>query len=630
MKEYELYKGYIPTLNKKSQMSFKGKKPDELLDLESARRLKEYAGILNDNTVLIDLDNQTQSDILYKMIVDLNLNCKIIKTTHGKHFLFHSNVPFVNKTNCKLAIGLKADIKGGGRASYEVLKFDNKEREILYDNPPYQEVPKYLYPIKTSVDIYGLCEGEGRNNALFSYILPLQQNGFTVEECRETIRLINKYVIKDPLSDREIDVILRDGAFELPTFFTSKGQFLFDRFANYLKESENVVKINNRMFIYDNGIYKLGDNNIERAMIKHIPTLNRAKRLEVLSYLDLVVPTVNPDKYTNLIAFNNGVLDVVTMEFHDFSPEYIVTNKIPHNFNPNAKSELLEKTISKLACHDEATENLLYEAVGYNFFRKNELRKSFFLLGSKRNGKSTYLDMIQTLLGEENVSNLDLAEIGDRFRTAELTDKLANIGDDISDDWISNTSVFKKVVSGDVITVEKKGKDPYKLHSYAKFFFSANAIPRLGKGRDSQAVLDRLVVISFDATFSKDDPDFDPFIKYKLRDEEVMEALIVKGIEGLRRILTDNAFTVTEKGKVLISDYEHLNNPITTFLEELEDTRLLHQPIKDVYRLYTLFCSENSYQALSALEFQRQVKEIKNVNIRTIEFNGKRTKVYDY
>ena len=80
----------------------------------------------------------------------------------------------------------------------------------------------------------------------------------------------------------------------------------------------------------------------------------------------------------------------------------------------------------------------------------------------------------------------------------------------------------------------------------------------------------------------------------------------------------------------MITEYEHLNNPITTFLEELEETQWLHQPIKDVYRLYTLFCADNSYQALSALEFQRQMKEYNKVKIRTVEFNGKKTKVYDF
>ena len=71
------------------------------------------------------------------------------------------------------------------------------------------------------------------------------------------------------------------------------------------------------------------------------------------------------------------------------------------------------------------------------------------------------------------------------------------------DEWISNTATFKKVVSGDVITVEKKGKDPFKLRSYAKFFFSANSLPRLGRGKDSSAVMDRLVIIPFDAKFTK-------------------------------------------------------------------------------------------------------------------------------
>jgi putative DNA primase/helicase len=125
--------------------------------------------------------------------------------------------------------------------------------------------------------------------------------------------------------------------------------------------------------------------------------------------------------------------------------------------------------------------------------------------------------MVGNLLGEDNTANLDLCEIGDKFLTAELTGKLANIGDDINDEWISNTAVFKKVVSGDTVTAQKKSKDPFKLRSYAKFFFSANSLPRIGRGKDSSAVLDRLVIIPFYATFSKKDADYDPFIKYKLR-----------------------------------------------------------------------------------------------------------------
>ena len=565
-----LYKGYVSTSGKKSTMPFKDKTANELLSLEEAQKFSEYAGILADDTVLIDIDDTEQSKIMMNVVESLGLKCKVLATTRGAHFLFKTAHPMQNRTHCKLGIGLTADIKGGGRASYEVLKYNGVEREVLYDSGGYQTLPKYLYPVKTNMNVLDLAEGEGRNNALFSYILPLQQNDFNIEECRECIRVINEFVLADPLSEEELSGVIRDGAFSKPTFFNSKGTFLFDKFAKYLKQAENIIKINGKLHIYRNGIYESGDEQIEAAMIEHIPNLSRSKRQEVLAYLSLLVSKESGVADANLIAFKNGVLNLADGTFNDFSPEYIITNKIPHNYRPDAQSDLLDNVMSKLACHDESVLKLLYQSVGYCFYRRNELRKSFFLLGEKRNGKSTFLDMVDNMLGEENVANLDLCEIGHEFKTAELYGKLANIGDDINDEWVSNTAVFKKVVSGSVITVAKKGKDPFKLSSYAKFFFSANALPRLGRGKDSAAVLDRLVIIPFDAKFSKTDPDYDPFIKYKLRGEDVMEALIAKAVPALVEVIGNQEFEHCSKVDDNLAKFEKSNNPILEFYDELD------------------------------------------------------------
>ncbi len=627
----DLYKGYIPCSQKRAQMAFKDRDSSDLLTLEEAQKFNEYAGILADDTVLVDVDDGEQSKIMLKVVESLGLNCKVLATSRGMHFLFKTDKPMQNRTHCKLGIGLTADIKGGGRASYEVLKFNHKEREVLYDNPPYQNLPKYLNPIKTNVNVLDLAEGEGRNNALFSYILPLQQNEFSVEECRECIRVINEYVLKDPLSENELATVIRDGAFEKPqatTFFTAKGAFLFDKFAKYLKQAENIIKINGKLYIYRDGIYESGDEQIEAAMIEHIPSLSRSKRQEVLSYLTLLVTKESGIADANLIAFKNGVLNVATDEFTDFSPEYVITNKIPHNYNPNAKSDLLDGVMKKLACGDESVYQLLYQSIGYCFYRRNELRKSFFLLGEKRNGKSTFLDMVSTLLGEDNTANLDLCEIGDRFRTAELTGKLANIGDDINDEWVSNTAIFKKVVSGDTVTAERKGKDPFKLRSFAKFFFSANSLPRLGRGKDSSAVLDRLVIIPFDAKFSKTDPDYDPFIKYKLRGEDVMEALIAKAVPALRDVLIEQEFTTCERIVRNIEEFEISNNPILEFYEELDEADYMNEPVKSVYQRYNAFCLSNNLQAMSAIEFQKQMKRQFNLVVKNVETEGKKCRVY--
>ncbi|MBR5296821.1 MAG: hypothetical protein IKU29_03015 [Parabacteroides sp.] len=623
-----LYKGYVPTSGKKSTMPFKDKRSDELLTLSEAQKFNEYAGILADDTVLIDIDDSEQANILLKIIRSKSLKCKVLATTRGAHFLFKTDQSMMNRTHCKLAIGLTADIKGGGRASYEVLKFNGVERELLYDSGEYEVLPKYLQPIKTNVNVLSLCEGEGRNNALFSYILPLQQNDFSVEDCRECIGIINDFVLKDPLTEDELKVILRDGAFNKPTFFNSKGSFLFDKFAKFLLRADNIIKLNGKLYIYQNGIYEHGDDYIEAAMIEHIPNLNQSKRKEVLSYLNLLVTKESVVADANLIAFNNGVLNITNDSFTDFSPEYIITNKIPHNYNPDAESELLDRVMNKLSCEDENVYELLYQAIGYCFYRRNELRKSFFLLGEKRNGKSTFLDMVSTMLGEDNTSNLDLCEIGDRFRTAELTGKLANIGDDINDEWVSNTAIFKKVVSGDTVTAERKSKDPFKLRSFAKFFFSANALPRLGRGKDSRAVLDRLVIIPFDAKFSKQDDDYDPFIKYKLRGEDVMEALIANAIPALKNLLIEQEFVSCDRVKENLEEFEKSNNPILEFFEELDEIDYLNEPIKVIYQKYTTFCLSNNLQACSAIEFQKRMKHEFNLTIKTVENNGKKVRVY--
>lgn len=623
------YKAYIPTDGKKSLVQFKGVPDSDLLDLETARKFPEFAGVLADNAVLVDIDDEEQSQILLRIVQEKQLKCRAIKTSRGIHFLFYNNGELLsNFTHCKLAIGLTADIKGCGKTSYEVLKKDGVEREVIYDTGEYQAIPKWMKPVKTKMDLLNMVEGQGRNNALFSYILPLQQNDFSIDECKECIHIINEFILKDPLSETELNGILRDSAFQKPIFFNSRGNFMFDVFAKYLQRTHNIIRYNGRLYVYKDGYYQSGDECLEQTMVKEIPTLNQSKRKEVLAYLELIVPNVSASADAHLVAFKNGVLNVITGEMYDFSPEYIITNMIPHNYNINAKNELLDKTIKKLACGNEQVEKLLYQATGYCFYRRNELRKSFVLLGEKRNGKSTFLDMIGTLLGEENISNLDLSEIGDKFKTAELAGKLANIGDDINDEYIPNTAVFKKVVSGDKITVERKGKDPFVLSSYAKFFFSANAMPKLGKGKDSSAINDRLKIITFNAKFSKEDPDYDPYIKYKLREEDVMEALIVKAVEGLREVLAEQEFITTDEIEATMEEYERSNNPILLFIDSLEPNDYLNEPIMKVYSRYNGFCSANNFKPMSSIEFNKQMKRQLDLEVKDTRVDGTRVRIY--
>ena len=329
-------------------------------------------------------------------------------------------------------------------------------------------------------------------------------------------------------------------------------------------------------------------------------------------------------RHTN--PFKNGILNIFTGELTGFSPNLVITNRIPWDYRENAKCELVDKTISKLACGDRQIISLLEEMAGYCFFRRNELRKAFILTGDKGNGKSTYIAMLMTMLGEENTSALDLKELGDRFKTAEIFRKLANLGDDIGDEFIGDTAVFKKLVSGDRVTAEKKGQDPFAFSNYAKMIFSANTLPRV-KDRTG-AVIDRLLVIPFNAKFSKSDPDYRPFIKYELCQKDAIERLIALGVIGLRRVLENNAFTDSEQVRKELAEYNESNNPILLFFKELTEYDLCREPFAHWYGAYHEFCLANQLQSLSKIEFGKQLRrEFPNLKMTAKKIGGKTVKI---
>lgn len=624
------FKGYIRTKDKNAIDKYKN--TDNLKTLQEVQSLPEYAGILAPDAILVDIDDSKQSELLMNIVEHFQLNCRVYQTTRGRHFLFKNSKIDKCFTHCTLACGFTADIKSGFKNSYEVLKFNGEERFIEWDiekGQEYQEIPKWLFPIKTNAEFLKMKAGDGRNQELFNYILTLQSNDFSVEESRETIRIINKFVLPEPLSDDELEVILRDDAFQKPVFY--KGTtFLFDRFATYMKNNHHIIRINNQLHMYQDGIYISGQADIEGEMIKHIPQLNRSKRKEVFDYLDVLIRENTPATEAHLIAFRNGILNVYDDSFTPLTPEHIITNRIDWDYNPQAYDELTDKTLNKIACNDESIRALLEEATGICMFRRNELGKAFILTGTGSNGKSTFLNMLRHMLGKRNISSLDLKKLSDRFSTVMLFGKMANIGDDISDEFVVDSSTFKKIVTGETIDAEQKGQPKFEFEPYVKLFFSANNIPRMGKGRDSAAILRRLVIIPFEAKFSPEDDDFVPFIGEKLKTQEAMEYLIQLGIQGLKRVLETKKFTDSEKVQKELDEYEESNNPVLGFIRECESEnfQIENNPTNSVYKRYNEYCIANNLNPMSNIEFSKQINKLLNFQIIDKKISGKKHRIF--
>ncbi len=628
------FKGYVKTKNKKCVEKFKDR--TDFKTLEQVQSLDEYAGILANDVVLIDIDDGDQAELLMEIVEHLQLNCRVYQTSRGKHFLFKNTNGQIQKcfTHANLGCGLTADIKVGLKNSYEVLKFEGKERFIEWDieeGHEYEELPKWLVPVRGSTEFLNMDAGDGRNQSLFNYILTLQSADFTVEEARETIRIINSFVLKNPLPEDELNIILRDEAFQKPVFFMGK-TFLFDKFAVFLKNNHHIIRINDQLHLYQNGIYISGYREIEAVMLHHLPQLNKTKRQEVLAYLDILIREETQPSPPNFIAFRNGIYDIINDDFLPFSPDYVITNMIPWDWNPNAYFELTDQIMNNISCHDEAVRMLLEEMVGSCFYRSNALAggRAFILTGTGANGKSTFLDMVKTLLGRQNLSVLDLKKLNDRFSTVMMFGKIANIGDDISDEFVVDTAEFKKIVTGQSIDAEHKGQPKFNFDPFCKLIFSANSIPRIGKGRDSGAILRRLAIVPFNARFTPDSPDYKPFIGDELKCQESMEYMIQIGLQGLKRVLESRQYTTNEAMQEELIEYEESNNPIIGFFREAEndEIKIEDEVTSVVYRKYNEWCLSNSLQPLSNGEFSKQVKKHFNFKIVDRRVNGKKCRLF--
>ena len=624
------YRGYIMTKDKKSIEKFKG--VTTLKTLEQVQSFPEFAGVMAEDSILVDIDDMEQANLLLDICDKEGIRCKVLQSRSGMHFLF-KNTKIKNCPNrTKLACGLTADIKAGFKSSYEVLKIDGKERKVLYDileGEEYQDIPKWLFPVKCTTEFLDMDAGSGRNQALFNYILTLQSNDFSVEEARETIRIINQYILKEPLSDSELEVILRDDAFKKPIFFKGNN-FLFDKFATYIKNNNHIIRINGQLHLFKDGVYVPGQEEIEAVMIKHISSLSNAKRSEVLKYLNLLLLENTEMAAPNMIAFKNGIYDLETDSLKPFSPDIVITNRIPWDYNPTAYSELADKTLDKIACHDTEIRTILEECIGSCFYRSNTLGggKAFILTGEGSNGKSTFIAMIQHLLNEENITALDLKELDQKFQNAALFGKLANLGDDISDEFIVNASFFKKLVTGERVQVQNKGEKPFEFNNYAKFLFSANNIPRIKD--KTGAVLRRLLIVPFDAEFSKNDPDYDSSIKYKLQEPEVMEYLIVLGIKALKNIIERQGFTESARVQGQLKEYEETNNPIIGFFDEMqiEEFQIENEQSDKVYKRYKEYCLANNFNPMSKAEFSKQLCRKLGMTTKTKKVGGKVYRIY--
>ncbi len=347
----------------------------------------------------------------------------------------------------------------------------------------------------------------------------------------------------------------------------------------------------------ERGLYHMGWDAFDATIIDLYDDCTDSNRREVKAYIKAKAPSRRQSPW-NLIAFENGVLDVETMELRDIRDGDVIPNVIPHKWNPSAKSDVLFGVLEKMSCGDTATMMNLQEFIGICMMRSNT-RMPYYpvLIGTGSNGKSTYIKLLKDVLGPDNISALQPKEVAAHFMGEHIVGKIANLGDDIADAYLDgqDCGAIKRISTGENIFTDVKGTKGFYFEPYCTMVFSCNAFPRCKD--TTEGFMRRLFPIEFNARFTPDDDDFDPMVGDKLRQEETLEYACVVGVEGLRRAIAQNQPTPNRmSGEVKRSIAADSNTGLQWFNDaEIAREDIIGRTKEEVYADYSAWCDRNGY-----------------------------------
>lgn len=588
----------------------------------------EIGWLIPEGFIIIDIDDRTTADIVFKIIQDRKEQVLVVNTTRGIHIYAKSN--YNNKTVQNItAIGAECDTivhcKGN---SFITTPFKNPkvntskkliDRKVIYYNG-IEELPFWLTPIfnrgnKHDDNFIQFPMVDARNDNYNRHLWRLKKTNLSPTQRAECIRMINTYVAQTPLSESEMEAtMLRDSNNEdLPEeqFFTN-GTFHHDVMGKYLIEVLKVKKDSKSKQLYfyneEEGIYVTNDEYIKGVMTQLCPSLKDFQKKEVINFLNtyLELHLTDFNKNPLSIVFSNGILNLRTMKLEPHNPNQLETIKLHVNYNPDAVGPTADEFFNTATCGDAQIIQLLYEAIGYCFLKTPELHKAFLLIGEGRNGKSTYLDIIKNICGMENCTSLDFKDLGEKFRVGMLHSKLVSLSGDISSQPLKDSDLFKRIVGGDEITIERKNAHPFNDTVFSTLMFSANTLPRTPD--TTSGFYRRLCIIPFNADLSTVSlVDGMTFKENLMKD---LEYIAYKAVQHIYNVLNvTHTFIEPTRVKGMMRDYKVDNSSVLSWIASKKYTakELTAKNEEELYSEYVVWCDINGYKSVRSARFDTEI-----------------------
>jgi P4 family phage/plasmid primase-like protien len=336
------------------------------------------------------------------------------------------------------------------------------------------------------------------------------------------------------------------------------------------------------------------------------------------------------DSNKDLIAFNNGVLDMMTenFTFRDGKPEDYISFSTGIDFDPNRNYydypawPEVEMFIKKVLPDNEVRDYFM-KHLATNLMGGNLAQKFHIMTGSGSNGKSMIMNLLSKALGDYSCtvpislvtqkrksSGSAAPEVarlkGRRFVTMQEPDESIAL----------NTGLMKELTSGEKVFARDLFKSGSEFEIQAKFHLACNDKPKINT--TDGGTWRRLVVINFTSKFvptpsAANEFPLDESIQFKVNSPEWATTFlaymvhILKEGKGLRKLYTPP--------KVLeyTSEYRNENDGISKFMTEKilpwqEGEEIVQVDKTTLRRVFKQWRDENDQRTLSVTDMEKRIE----------------------
>lgn len=296
------------------------------------------------------------------------------------------------------------------------------------------------------------------------------------------------------------------------------------------------------------------------------------------------------------IAVGNGIYNGLVRKLEPFTPKYTILTKIETDYNPNAKQPDLghgfsfQQMVNQLADGNRARTTLLKQICKSIITGVSTSAALFIFLGKGGDGKSTFFQLLENVIGSQNTAHVNFSEINSDDKLLETMGKKLVVGlDNDTNIYIRKTAKLKSMAAHEAVTYSRKYLSAISVPFTATIVQLCNDMPRFSETGTSMRR--RLVTFKAEHSYTLTGTENNDVSKY-IQNREFLE-YVLKEILNFPYMLNYN-----DVDRQITNDTLDEEDTIGQFIDDMDQIHLFDGvnkmiPLPHLYAAYLDWSAAN-------------------------------------